>query len=119
MIRYEALPVIEIAPVNGWYDYQNKYKAGSTIETCPADIPELTERLLQAAAVQAAYSLGLSTYARLDFLVDDWGKVYCLEANTLPGMTPTSLLPQEAQAAGMDFNALCEELIKVSMEKYE
>lgn len=119
VIRYEALPVIEIAPVNGWYDYQNKYKAGSTIETCPADIPELTERLLQAAAVQAAYSLGLSTYARLDFLVDDWGKVYCLEANTLPGMTPTSLLPQEAQAAGMDFNALCEELIKVSLEKYE
>lgn len=118
VIRYEALPVIEIKPVNGWYDYQNKYKAGSTVETCPADLPELTTTLLQTAAVQAAYSLGLDTYARMDFLVDDTGRMYCLEANTLPGMTPTSLLPQEAQANGMNFNELCEELIRVSLERY-
>ena len=117
VIRYEALPVIEIAPVNGWYDYENKYKAGSTIETCPADIPDYTEMMLKAAAVQAAYALGLNTYARMDFLVDDQGRVYCLEANTLPGMTPTSLLPQEAQANGMSFNELCEELIRVSLEQ--
>lgn len=119
VIRYEALPVIEIAPVNGWYDYQNKYKAGSTIETCPAVLPDFVTTVLQAAAVQAAYSLGLNTYARMDFLVDDMGRVYCLEANTLPGMTPTSLLPQEAEANGINFNELCEELIRVSMEKYE
>lgn len=115
----EALPVIEMAPKEGFYDYKNKYKAGSTIETCPADLPEETAGLMQQFAVSAVKALGLFAYARMDFLLKETGELFCLEANTLPGMTETSLLPQEAQAVGMDFPALCEKLIEVSQKKYE
>ena len=64
-------------------------------------------------------ALGLETYSRMDFLINDKDEMFCLEANTLPGMTPTSLIPQEAQVLGMDYPALCEELIRISMKKYE
>ncbi len=119
VISGRALPVIEMAPITGFYDYKNKYQAGSTVETCPADLPEKTARAMQEYAVAAAEALGLTTYARMDFLLNAEGKIFCLEANTLPGMTKTSLLPQEAQAEGMDFPALCEKLIQISLEKYE
>ena len=115
VIAGKALPVIEIAPLEGFYDYKNKYKAGSTIETCPAKISlEQTERMQQYAEL-AAKALGLTTYARMDFLMKENGDIYCLEANTLPGMTPTSLIPQEAAAIGMNFNELCEKLIQISV----
>ncbi len=92
----EAYPIIEIAPLVGFYDYKNKYQPGSTIETCPADLTaEQTERM-QGLAVRAYEALRLKSYGRIDFLMDEEGAMYCLEANTLPGMTPTSLLPQEA-----------------------
>lgn len=114
----KAYPVIEIAPLKGFYDYKNKYEAGSTVETCPADIsPELTEKM-QKYAVKGAKALCLESYSRLDFLMKDNGEMFCLEANTLPGMTPTSLIPQEAQVLGIDYPTLCEELIKVSLKKY-
>lgn len=115
----KAYPVIEIAPLVGFYDYKNKYQPGSTIETCPAELSkELTEKM-QAYAVAGAKALGLEAYSRLDFLMKENGDMYCLEANTLPGMTPTSLIPQEAGALGMDYPELCEELIRVSLKKYE
>ncbi len=114
-----ALPIIEIAPLSGFYDYRNKYKAGSTVETCPANLPEETARQMQDYAVRAAKTLGLTTYSRSDFLLNDKGEMFCLEANTLPGMTPTSLLPQEAAAVGIDFPTLCETIIKISMKRYE
>ena len=66
-----------------------------------------------------AQVLGLDTYSRTDFLLDENENIYCLEANTLPGMTPTSLLPQEAQVVGVNFNELCEKLIQISLDKYE
>ncbi len=111
----EAYPVIEIAPLVGFYDYTNKYKAGSTVETCPADIsPELTEKI-QKASLAAYHALHLNSYGRIDVMMDENEEVYCLEANTLPGMTPTSLLPQEAAALGIDFPTLCENLIEVSV----
>ena len=114
-----AYPVIEIRPLKGFYDYQNKYQPGSTIETCPADLsPELTQKM-QDYAVAGARALGLQSYSRLDFLMDEKGDMYCLEANTLPGMTPTSLIPQEAKVLGMDYPELCEELIRVSLKKYQ
>ena len=113
----EAYPIIEIAPLEGFYDYKNKYQPGSTIETCPAELtPEQTRRM-QNYAVKAYEALRLESYARIDFLMDNGGDMYCLEANTLPGMTPTSLLPQEAAALGMSFADLCERLIEVSMKK--
>ncbi len=119
VIDFEALPVIEIAPVEGFYDYKNKYAAGSTVETCPADLPEELAKKMQHYAQEAAKALGLATYSRMDFLLDEENRIYCLEANTLPGMTPTSLLPQEARAAGIDFVQLCERIIQISLNKYQ
>lgn len=114
----KAYPVIEIAPLQGFYDYKNKYQAGSTIETCPADIsPELTAKM-QHYAEEGAKALSLEAYCRLDFMMRENGEMFCLEANTLPGMTPTSLIPQEAQVLGIDYPTLCEELIRVSLKKY-
>lgn len=119
IIDFKALPVIEIAPLEGFYDYKNKYAAGSTVETCPAELPPHITASMQDYAEQVARVLNLETYARMDFLLDEQEHIYCLEANTLPGMTSVSLLPQEAQAAGMDFDALCEKIIQISMEKYQ
>ncbi len=119
VIRDTALPVIEVAPKEGFYDYRNKYEAGSTVETCPADLPGEVANEMQRIALAACEVLGLTTYSRTDFLLDESGSLYCLESNTLPGMTPTSLLPQEAAVAGMDFGTLCEELIRISLEKQE
>lgn len=115
-----ALPVVEIAPVSGFYDYKNKYQAGAAVETCPADIPdELTARI-QSEAVKAYKALGIKTYARMDFLQDEkTGEIFCLEANTLPGMTPTSLIPQEAKAIGKSYRELCEWIIEISLAKYK
>lgn len=110
----KAYPVIEIAPLEGFYDYTNKYKAGSTIETCPALLDEDKTKEMQHYAELAFAALKLECYARMDFMMGKDGSLYCLEANTLPGMTPTSLLPQEAAAVGMDFAQLCEHLIEVS-----
>lgn len=115
----EAYPVVQIVPCQGFYDYENKYKPGAVKETCPAPIsPELTKRL-QHYAVKGYKALSLESYARLDFIVTEDEKIYCLEANTLPGMTPTSLIPQEAAVLGMDYPTLCEKLIHVSMKKYQ
>ena len=114
----KALPVIESAPKQGFYDYKNKYAAGSAVETCPADISEKATQAMKKYAEMAFKALGLTTYARMDFMMDEDENIYCLEANTLPGMTPTSLLPQEAKVIGMDFEDLCEHLIKVSLKKY-
>lgn len=119
VIEGKALPIIEIAPIEGFYDYKNKYKAGSAVETCPADLPEETTRTMQKYAEQVAEAIGLTTYSRSDFLLKPDGSMYCLEANTLPGMTPTSLLPQEAAVVGMNFNQLCDHLIDVSLKKYQ
>lgn len=118
VIEYKALPIIEIAPVEGFYDYKNKYKAGSAVETCPAVLSEEITAKMQHYAERVAEVLGLDTYSRSDFLLNSKGEMFCLEANTLPGMTPTSLLPQEAQAVGMNFNQLCEKLIEISLRKY-
>jgi len=118
VIDKKALPVIEIAPLQGFYDYKNKYQAGSTVETCPADLSKEATEKMQKIAEDVFEALHLEAYARMDFLMQEDGEIFCLEANTLPGMTPTSLLPQEAAAIGMDFPTLCEKLIEVSLNKY-
>ena len=89
----KAYPIIEIAPIEGFYDYTNKYKE------------------------DGAAALGIENYCRLDFMMRKDGRMYCLEANTLPGMTPTSLLPQEAQVLGISYPELCELLIQLSLRK--
>ena len=108
-----AYPVIEIAPIKGFYDYKNKYSEGMTIETCPAELSKEKTEQMQEMAVQGAKALGITGYCRLDFMMDDLGRLYCLEANTLPGMTPTSLIPREAAAVGIGFPELCEKLLGI------
>ena len=115
----KAYPVIEIAPIEGFYDYKNKYQEGSCVETCPAKIPLALSQEMQKYAEMAYEALHLEAYARMDFIMDEQGNLYCLEANTLPGMTPTSLIPQEAKAIGMSYPQLCEKLIEVSLNKYQ
>lgn len=118
VIGGKALPPIEIIPKSGFYDYASKYQAGATVEICPADIDEEIDSKLRGAAVEAFNALHLDSYARIDFLLDESGQTYCLEANTLPGMTPTSLLPQEAAVEGLNYADLCEKIIEISLEKY-
>lgn len=118
VIDGKALPVIEIAPIVGFYDYKNKYQAGSAIETCPALLPDDITLRMQKIAEDVFRALRLKTYARMDFMLSAQDEIYCLEANTLPGMTPTSLLPQEAKAVGIEFPALCEKIIEISLSKY-
>ena len=112
-----ALPVIEIAPKAGFYDYKNKYQAGSTVETCPARIPEAKAEEMQRIAERVFQALRLKSYARMDFMMSNEGEVYCLEANTLPGMTPISLFPQEAAAVGVSFEELCEKILESAFRK--
>ena len=118
VIEGKPYPVVEIAPVSGFYDYKNKYQAGSTVETCPAKISDELTKKIQDTALKAYQVLGIKTYARMDVLMDENGDVYCLEANTLPGMTPTSLIPQEAAALGISYGELCEMIIEISLKKW-
>ena len=113
------LPVVEIIPKQGFYDYKNKYEAGATVEICPAEISEELTKRIQKVALDAYNTLRIKTYARMDILMNEDGELFCLEANTLPGMTPTSLIPQEARAEGTEFPELCEEIIRVSLNKYK
>ncbi len=111
----KALPSIEIIPKEGFYDYENKYQPGAAEEICPATIPAEWEQRLGAAALTVFQALGLSVYARADFIVTEDGTPWFLEINTLPGMTPTSLLPQEAEAVGIGYGELCERIIEASL----
>ncbi len=111
----KALPVIEIVPLQGFYDYKNKYQAGSTIETCPAELSREKTEEMQKCAEKVFKVLRLKNYARMDFMMNEKEEIFCLEANTLPGMTPTSLLPQEAAAAGISFGDLCEKIIQAAL----
>jgi len=115
----KALPVIEICPKSGFYNYENKYQKGLADEVCPAELTPADTIRLQETALLAHHTLRLDVYSRTDFILTAEGALYCLESNTLPGMTPTSLLPQEGIAAGLSFEDLCECIIAVSMEKYQ
>lgn len=113
-----ALPIVEIIPNEGFYDYEHKYQAGITKEVCPAELDEGNTKKIQQIALEAHRALGLSVYSRVDFMLGRDGVIYCLEANTLPGMTPTSLIPQEAGAVGISYEELCEQIILLSLKKY-
>lgn len=118
IIDGKALPVIEIIPKSGWFDYSNKYQAGATEEVCPAQIPEEVAVKIQKATELAFKALKLDVYSRADFLLDEKGDIYCLEMNTLPGMTSASLLPKEAKAVGIEYAELCELIIEKSLARY-
>ena len=108
ILNGKALPAIEIRPKDGFYDYERKYQSGLTDEICPAELSESDAKRLAETALKAHRALNLGSYSRIDFIREEkTGKFMCLEANTLPGMTPMSLLPQEAAAEGIDYDALC------------
>lgn len=117
-----ALPVGEIKPVHEIYDYECKYTAGMATEEFPARLSDEQTREVQKQAVAAFHALKLRGYARIDFRLsqtDDErseGEFYCLEANTLPGMTELSLIPQGAAAMGMSFPDLCEEIVRLAQK---
>ena len=114
-----VLPPIEIIPKEGFYDYKNKYQSGMTIEICPAELTDEENKNIAACARAVFDALSLEVYSRIDFILSkENGKFYCLEANSLPGLTSMSLLPQEAAAIGIDYPALCKKIIELSQKKY-
>ena len=110
------LPAVEIIPKNAYFDYEAKYQSEFVTEVCPAPITDAQWHEMGAMALKLHRALGLSVYSRTDFLLDEEGKAWCLEVNTLPGMTPTSLFPQEAKAAGISYGDLCELLVLESIK---
>lgn len=113
----EALPVGEIVPENELFDYECKYQPGMAAEIFPADIDgDLSDRM-RRLALRVHDLLRLEDYSRVDFLVDDQGEVWCLEANTLPGMTANSLLPRAARAAGIEFPELCDRIASLALAR--
>jgi D-alanine-D-alanine ligase len=115
ILNNQALPVLEIKPKTGFYDYENKYTAGKTDYIVPAVIPSKVAEHLQHQAQLAFNSVGCESYARVDFRLTNDFKNYCLEVNTLPGMTSTSLVPKMASAAGISFEELIDRIIKNSL----
>ena len=109
------LPPVEIIPKNGYFDYEAKYQTGGSREVCPAEIPESQAREAGEMALKLHRVLGLEVYSRADFVLDERGTPWCLETNSLPGMTPASLVPKEAAAIGMSYEALCEEIVRLSI----
>jgi D-alanine-D-alanine ligase len=110
-----ALPSIEIIPGSGFYSYEDKYQPGAALEICPSRIDPESERRVGEAALAVHRVLGLAVYSRTDFILAEDGKPYFLEINTLPGMTPTSLVPQEAAAVGISYAELCQRIIRSSL----
>ncbi len=113
----ETLPVVEVVPKQGSYDYRNKYTAGNTEYFCPAPFDAATTARIQAAALGAFHAIGGRDYARVDVMVRENGEPVVLEVNTLPGMTETSLLPKAAAAAGLDYPALCQRMVELAMKR--
>lgn len=113
----KVLPVVEVRPKAGTYDYANKYTAGATEYFCPADFDAATTKRIQSAAISAFAAIGGRDYARVDVMVRADGSPVVLEVNTLPGMTETSLLPKAAAAAGMNYAELCQRMIDLALAR--
>ena len=109
-----ALPAVEILPAEKDFDYAAKYQAGGARELCPAPITAEQQETMGKLALKLHQTLGLQVYSRTDFLLDEKGQFYCLEVNSLPGMTSASLVPKEAAAIGMTYQELCEEIVQQS-----
>ena len=110
------LPAVEMIPREGaYFDYAAKYQTGHSQEVCPAPITPEQWRTMGEATLRLHRALGLRAYSRADFILDGEGRAWCLEINTLPGMTPGSLLPKEAAAAGLSYPALCREILELSL----
>ena len=113
----EALPVGEIVSDHELFDYECKYQAGMADEIFPAEIPDELAGAMQKTALEVHDLLRLRDFSRVDFMVDEAGKAWCLEANALPGMTANSLLPKAARASGITFPELCDRIVRMAAER--
>jgi D-alanine-D-alanine ligase len=112
----EALPIVEVRPKTGVYDYQSKYTEGATEYLCPAPFDAAATARIQAAALGAFQAVGGRDYARVDIMIRSNGEPVVLEINTLPGMTETSLLPKAAAAVGLSYAQLCQRMIELALQ---
>lgn len=117
IVGEEALPVGEIVPEHEFFDYACKYQPGLAQEIFPAVVEEEAAREMRQTALRVHRILRLRDYSRVDFMMDEGGRIWCLEANNLPGMTAVSLLPGAARAAGVTFPALCDRLVRLAAER--
>jgi len=115
MLGDRALPIVEIRPKSGLYDYESKYTAGKSEYFCPADLPDAIAANVQDLARRAVAALGCRGVTRVDFRLDDAGVAHCLEVNTVPGMTPTSLVPMAAKAVGMSYDQVVQAMIDLAI----
>ncbi|HOC55317.1 MAG TPA: D-alanine--D-alanine ligase [Verrucomicrobiota bacterium] len=113
----EPLPVVEVRPKTGIYDYQTKYSEGTTDYFCPAPFDAETTARIQAAGMGAFKAIGGRDYSRVDVIVQPSGEMVVLEVNTLPGMTETSLLPKAAAAAGITYPRLCQRMVELALKR--
>jgi D-alanine-D-alanine ligase len=112
----EALPIVEIVPNSGFYDYESKYTAGMSRYECPAVLPADTAARVQELGLRAFETLGCRGVGRVDFRLDPDGRPYCLEVNTVPGMTPTSLVPMAAKARGLSYDDVVARMLALALE---
>jgi D-alanine-D-alanine ligase len=115
ILGMQALPVLEIIPRGGLYDYKRKYTSGLSEYIVPARIPDEVAAEAQQQALLAFQSLGCDAYGRVDFRMNDKNRIYCLEVNTLPGMTELSLVPKAAKAVGISFEELIDRIIQQAL----
>ena len=109
------LPAVEIIPKGAYFDYFCKYQKDGAQELCPAPITVEQWHTVGELALRLHRALGLGVYSRADFILDEEGRFWCLEINTLPGMTPTSLVPQEAAQVGLSYGDLCQRIVDESL----
>ena len=114
----DVYPIVEIFSGHALYDYESKYTKGMSRYQCPAELDNELSKKIQDYARLAMQSAGVQVYGRVDFRLDPEGNPWCLEINTLPGMTETSLLPMGAKAQGLDFPELIDSILKQSLKKY-
>ena len=119
VLEGQPLPIVEIRPKTGVYDYANKYTAGATEYLCPAPFSAEETSSIQQIAQQAFDAVGARDYARVDLMISESGAPALLEINTLPGMTETSLLPKAAAAAGIGFESLCQRMVDMACNRQE
>lgn len=118
LINGQTLPVVEIAPEGGWYDFKHKYTHGHTGYQCPAAIPEDVAEFAMNCARTAYFALGCDGFARADFRLNEDNVPIIIEMNTIPGFTDSSLVPMAAKSIGIEFPELCQRIINVAVEKY-
>jgi D-alanine-D-alanine ligase len=114
----EALPIVEIRPQGGHYDYESKYTAGKSEYFCPADLPAALAERIRELGLRASRVLGCRGVSRTDFRLDPAGAPWCLEVNTVPGMTPTSLVPMAARACGLSYDQLVARMLDLAIEDW-